>query len=51
MEPFLEAIENMTEYYVHRGIDVFKQAISGSNFGLDLKIFNLQISIAYGEQN
>ena len=27
--PFLDAIENMTEYYISRGVDVFKQAVSG----------------------
>ena len=28
MEPFLEAVENMTKYYIERHVDIFKQAIS-----------------------
>ena len=27
--PFLDAVQNMTVYYTTRGVDVFKQAISG----------------------
>ena len=29
VKPFIEAIENMTQYYIQRGVDIFKCAISG----------------------
>ena len=29
VKPFIEAIGNMTQYYVERGVDIFKCAISG----------------------
>ena len=29
VEPFLEAVQNMTDYYEDRNVDIFKQAISG----------------------
>ena len=29
-EPFIEALENLTSYYFDRGVDVFKDAISGT---------------------
>ena len=27
--PLLTAIENMSTYYIERGVDIFKEAISG----------------------
>ena len=32
VEPFIEAVQNMTEYYEQRGVDIFKEAISGKIF-------------------
>ena len=29
VEPFLEAVDNLTTYYCERGVDILKQAISG----------------------
>jgi len=29
VEPLLEALQNLAQYYVDRGVDVFKDAISG----------------------
>ena len=28
--PFLEAVENMCTYYETRGVDIFKEAVSGN---------------------
>ena len=28
--PFLESLRNFTQYYIDRGVDVFKEAISGN---------------------
>ena len=29
VQPFVEAIENLKRYYIERGVDIFKDAISG----------------------
>ena len=31
VKPFIEAIGNMTQYYIQRGVDIFKNAISGNS--------------------
>ncbi|XP_063687079.1 uncharacterized protein LOC134820563 [Bolinopsis microptera] len=36
VEPFLQAIENQTQYYEERGVDIFKQAISVPGVSLRL---------------
>ncbi|KAL5265864.1 hypothetical protein ACHWQZ_G002033 [Mnemiopsis leidyi] len=36
VEPFLEAVENMVEYYEVRGVDIFKEAISVPGVSLRL---------------
>lgn len=30
MGPLLDAVENMCGYYITRGVDIFKEAVSGS---------------------
>ena len=30
VKPFIEAIKNMMSYYTQRGVDIFKDAISGN---------------------
>lgn len=32
VQPLVEAIENMSQYYIERGVDIFKEAISGTSF-------------------
>lgn len=32
VQPFLAALDNLTRYYVDRGVDIFKEAISGFTF-------------------
>ena len=39
VKPFLEAIDNMIVYYRKRGVDIFKQAISGKLFSFYFIIF------------
>ena len=29
VQPFLEALENLSQYYIHRGVDPFKDGMSG----------------------
>ena len=31
VQPLIEAIENMSQYYIERGVDIFKEAISGTS--------------------
>ena len=40
-QPFIDALETFCQYYVDRGIDVFKEAISGYYFNFDITVLNL----------
>ena len=48
--PFLEAVENMWTYYETRGVDIFKEAVSGNFLSHYRQLFKTLLVVVNGIQ-